>query len=150
MTGPILVLGYGNTLRGDDGVGPAVAEAVASWGLPHVRAEACHQLVPELIDVIATARLVILVDAEIGTGEVRTRPVVDSTEGDLLGHHFTPSRLLGMARELHGCCPECLLLTIPVKELTFGETFSGQARQGIEEALRQIRSLVNPSSSSPS
>jgi hypothetical protein len=31
------VIGYGNTLRGDDGIGPAVAEAVAALGLPGVR-----------------------------------------------------------------------------------------------------------------
>ena len=32
----ILVIGYGNTLRGDDGVGPKVAEAVAALALPGV------------------------------------------------------------------------------------------------------------------
>jgi len=32
-----LIIGYGNTLRGDDGAGPRVAEAVAGWGLPNVR-----------------------------------------------------------------------------------------------------------------
>ena len=30
----LLVIGYGNTLRGDDGLGPRVAEAVAALNLP--------------------------------------------------------------------------------------------------------------------
>ena len=33
----ILVVGYGNTLRGDDGVGPRVAEAIGKRQLPGVR-----------------------------------------------------------------------------------------------------------------
>ena len=32
-----LVIGYGNTLRGDDGVGPRVAEAIEKLNLPGVR-----------------------------------------------------------------------------------------------------------------
>lgn len=146
MTRPILVIGYGNTLRFDDGVGPAVAEAVASWGLPHVQTETCHQLVPELIDVIATARLVILVDAEISTGEVRARSVDDSNDADLLGHHFTPERLLGMTRAILGHCPKSVLITIPVKDLSFGEKLSEQARRGVVEALKIIRTYTGENS----
>jgi hydrogenase maturation protease len=46
----VLVLGYGNTLRRDDAVGPLAAEAVAGWGRPGVLALALPQLLPELAE----------------------------------------------------------------------------------------------------
>ena len=42
-----LVIGYGNTLRGDDGVGPRVAVAVEDLQLPGVRTLVCQLLTPE-------------------------------------------------------------------------------------------------------
>ncbi len=43
----ILVIGYGNSLRSDDGVGPFVAEAVEALRLPGVHTLICQQLSPE-------------------------------------------------------------------------------------------------------
>src|SRR5262245_16832288 len=65
----VMVLGYGNTLRRDDAVGPLVAEAVSRWGRPDVVALAVPQLVPELAEPLSRARLAIFVDAAL-TGKV--------------------------------------------------------------------------------
>ena len=59
----VLVIGYGNTLRGDDGVGPRVVEAIGTLGLPGVRTLICPLLTPELADPISRAEKVIFVDA---------------------------------------------------------------------------------------
>lgn len=59
----ILIIGYGNTLRSDDGAGQRVAELVAEWQLPNVRSLPLHQLTPELAENISQAKLVIFVDA---------------------------------------------------------------------------------------
>ena len=61
--GTILVIGYGNTLRSDDGVGPRVAMAVASREWPGFNAIAVQQLTPELAEPLAAAELAIFVDA---------------------------------------------------------------------------------------
>ncbi len=42
----VLVIGYGNTLRSDDGAGKRVAELVAEWQLLNVRSLLVHQLTP--------------------------------------------------------------------------------------------------------
>jgi len=45
----VLVIGYGNTLRGDDGLGQRAAEALAQRALPDgVEVLSCHQLTIEL------------------------------------------------------------------------------------------------------
>ena len=78
--GDFLVIGYGNTLRGDDGVGPRVAEAIHQLALPGVRALVCPMLTPELADPISRAHTVIFVDAAVDAPkEVQLRPL-DSTK----------------------------------------------------------------------
>jgi hydrogenase maturation protease len=61
----VVVIGYGNTLRGDDGAGPAVAQAIADRALPGVRSLAVPQLTPELAEIVAEANLVVFVDAAL-------------------------------------------------------------------------------------
>ena len=60
----MLIIGYGNPLRGDDGVGWRVAEA-AGTALPEGAATvlAVHQLTPELSAPISRAGRVVFVDA---------------------------------------------------------------------------------------
>src|SRR5262245_30725916 len=57
----VVVVGYGNELRGDDAVGPRVAQAVAAWDLPGVCGLAIHQLTPELAEILAAAARAIFV-----------------------------------------------------------------------------------------
>ena len=74
----LLVIGYGNTLRSDDGVGPKVADAVAALALIGVRALACPLLTPELADPVSQARVAVFVDAAVDAPlevQLLTRPV---------------------------------------------------------------------------
>src|SRR5579871_5606628 len=85
---PLLVVGYGSELRGDDAVGQRVAEQVGGWGMPLVRAIAQHQLTPELAQPLAGARMAIFVDAAVGNdGErVQVRSIAPATMDGGLGH----------------------------------------------------------------
>jgi len=72
----ILVIGYGNTLRRDDGVGVRAAEMMAADSrFADVEVLTAYQLTPELSLDIATASLVVFVDADVrglpGSIEVR-------------------------------------------------------------------------------
>ncbi len=60
----VLVIGYGNTLRGDDGVGQLVAVAVSKWQLPGVIALERHQLTAELAEPLSRAAIAIFVDSQ--------------------------------------------------------------------------------------
>jgi hydrogenase maturation protease len=63
----VLVVGYGNSLRGDDGVGwHAAGRLAADPRLAGARVLARHQLTPELAVDVAQASLVVLVDAVAG------------------------------------------------------------------------------------
>jgi hydrogenase maturation protease len=140
----LLVIGYGNELRRDDGVGPKVAAAVANWNLPGVQAIACHQLTPELTSPIAAAAHVVFVDAALGRdGSVQCREIEPDDNSEVMTHAANPSCLLALARRVFGRCPTASWLTLPVLDVDFGEELSPLACDGFKSALEKIRSLAN-------
>jgi Ni,Fe-hydrogenase maturation factor len=78
VAGPVLVIGYGNPLRSDDGVGPAVVARLAGDPrLAGVDLRALHQLTPELASDASGVSLLVLVDAGVAEapGEVSVRRI---------------------------------------------------------------------------
>jgi hydrogenase maturation protease len=136
-----LVIGYGNTLRSDDGAGYRVAEQVAEWGIEGVRSHPCHQLMPELAAEIAEADTVFFVDAMLPQPESLAIQVVSlapEAGSPALGHTLTPRALLWFSQTLYDHCPQAHLITIPSESFEFGEQFSAVAQQGIAAALGVI------------
>jgi hydrogenase maturation protease len=139
----LLVIGYGNTLRRDDGVGPRVAEAVAGLNLPGVEVLACPQLTPELAEPIARADVVVFVDAAVDAPhEVRFRQLAPAESSQIMAHAADPHTMLALSRDVFGRAPEAWWLTIPVEDLGFGEELSTLAKAGFETASEMIRELV--------
>ena len=139
----LLVIGYGNTLRGDDGVGPKVAEAIEALGLPGLRALSCALLAPELAEVVSKAATVVFVDAAVDAPrEVQLRKLTPAGTSQLMAHAASPATLLAMARDVFGHAPEGWLLTIPVQDMGIGEELSEFARKGFERAVETITKLA--------
>jgi len=139
----LLVIGYGNELRCDDGVGPKTAAAVAEWNLPKVRTLVCHQLTPELAPIIAEAQCVVFVDAAVASPIcVELRELQPDDSPPVMDHAADPLFLLDCAKKLFGHCPLAYWLTISVENMGFGENLSSGAREGLEIALEKIRALA--------
>jgi hydrogenase maturation protease len=139
----LLVIGYGNSLRGDDGVGPRVAEALEALNLPGVSTFAAGLLTPELAAAVAQAERVIFVDAAVdGSREVQLRPLAPADSSQIMAHAADPRTILALARDVFGRVPEAWWLTIPADELGFSEQLSPLAAKGVEEAVTRIRELA--------
>ena len=145
----ILVIGYGNSLRSDDGAGCRVADIVASWGLPHVRSLSVHQLTPELAEPIAQSQLTIFIDACVDSNlsDIKVCNVADLA-GDLaklslagMGHQFDPRSLLLLVQQVYGKNPVAYLLLLPAVNLDFGEKLSDITCQGVEQAVDFVKTL---------
>ena len=138
----LLVIGYGNTLRGDDGVGPRVAEAVGKLRMPGVRTLICPLLTPELADPISRAGTVIFVDAAVDApNQVRWRKLEPNETSQLMAHAADPRTMLAIARDVFGHVPEAWWLTIPAVDLGFREDFSPEAQRGFEAAVEKIQAF---------
>lgn len=143
---PVLLVGYGNPLRGDDGAGRRVAEALFdAWPESEVRVEASHQLLIELSAAVAEAGFVVFVDAAAaGTpGEVVERPVFASAASDdSLTHFLTPETVMAAARLWYGRAPAARLLTVCGGRFAHGESFSPRVAAALPVLTSRVRALV--------
>jgi hydrogenase maturation protease len=142
--GTILVIGYGNTLRADDGAGPCVAARASAWGWPGLTAIAVHQLTPELAEPLAAAELAIFLDARLADAseEVEIIPLEPAGSGGMDGHTSDPRSLLALAQAVYGRHPRAWLVTLPAADLALGERLSSTAERGVEAALAGIAALI--------
>ena len=84
---PWLVIGYGNTLRRDDGLGPRLAEAIDQLNLPGTQTISRALLTPELAEPIARARRLVFVDASIERQAiVRLRRLSPAASSQIMAH----------------------------------------------------------------
>jgi hydrogenase maturation protease len=143
-----LILACGNTLRGDDGAGPWLAE----WAEKRFAAEAgvCvvvrQQWTPELTEEMANAQSVLFIDCSIDSapGAIALLPIapVASVQG-LATHHLGAGELLALSRELYDSQPlNALLLTIGAGSTELGEVFSPAVTAALPEACRLIEETV--------
>lgn len=139
----LLVIGYGNTLRRDDGVGPRVAEAIEAMRLPRVWTLSLPQLSPEHGECLARVKQAIFVDASIDAsidapGEVHMRPLEPAASTRVTAHSVSAPTLLAIARDLFGRAPRSWILTISATDLTFGEELSPAVAAAAEAAIAKI------------
>jgi hydrogenase maturation protease len=146
-----LLIGWGNPLRGDDGVGQAIAAAVERWGQPQLEVVEAVQLTPELAPLLAAARRVLFVDAEAGaaavTGGWRLEPVPPLEPGgttaawssQALSHHASPGVLLMLAETLYGRRPPAWQLLVAAHACGFGSGLSPATEALLPGALAAVR-----------
>ena len=142
--GGVIVVGIGNALRGDDAVGPRVAELLAAGGhLPEARIEARHQLTPELAEDIAAARLVVLVDAvsDGAPGRVHVNKLVG--RGQSLGSHAVdPAVLVDLASSLYGRTPPVVLISVSAEQFELGAGLSPALESVLPSVVDTVIAVV--------
>ena len=141
----ILIIGFGNPLRGDDGLGPAALRELEPVITGDVEFIECHQLVPELADDLSKADLAILIDAaeegEPGAVVVtEVYPVVPP--GQSFTHHVNPSSLLAMAAELFGHAPRAFLITVAGVDFGCKTELSTAIQQALREIVQRVQEIV--------
>lgn len=131
----LLIIGYGNELRGDDASGLHVARALAAEGY---RAIETHQLLPELAEEIASASRVVFVDCDLNLapGEVAVTPVQTTAGG--LHEPCSPAMLLQLAAEVYGAYPEARIIGIGPECLDLGAPLSTRVQSSIGNAIREV------------
>jgi hydrogenase maturation protease len=146
----MLIIGIGNPLRSDDGLGWAVAQQLAQNGDMGSNIHMAHQLTPEWAQEMAAADLVILIDAsrEGEPGEIRMRPLASSAPPGAVGtHSTTPEELAALTTGVYGHCPPIVLVSMTGADFSLGEHFSTIVAQRLPlvcEAVHQVYVPFNP------
>jgi len=137
---PLLIIGFGNVLRCDDGVGARVAETLQDLlALPGVEILGVQQLTPELMIPIARAERVIFIDAarDGRPGELRRREVVAQASG-VFTHATTPEALLADATTLYGSRATGVLFSVTGESFEFGDRLSPAVESAMAELVATI------------
>jgi hydrogenase maturation protease len=151
-----LVVGFGNLYRRDDGVGPAVVNALrARQGRPPIDPEddgfddlgqpldsvILHQLVPELAETAAGYDLIVFVDAHVGSWPeaLHIEHLEACYKAPLVSHHIHPCTILQLAQTLTGAArPAGVVLSIRGYDFDFGEGLSAETAAGVPQAVAHI------------
>jgi hydrogenase maturation protease len=143
-----LLLACGNTLRGDDGIGPWLADWAEERFAdePLMKVISRQQWTPELAADLAEAESALFLDCstESEAGSINVIHVKPAERAEGVGtHHVSAAELLGMAQDLYGSLPsQALLLTIGAGSTELSEEFSQVVLDAIPKACAQLEQIL--------
>jgi hydrogenase maturation protease len=151
MSPQVLVLGLGNPLRGDDGVGPRVIEELNRRGLPEgVTALDGGTDGFDLLHVLAGWERAIIVDAaDVGRepGQyVRFTPeearLVESADGFSL-HNAGLAEVLALAKAVGQPLPELVIFGVQPEKIGWGEGLSPAVEAALPDIVNAVLNEIN-------
>ena len=138
----ILVIGYGNPGRQDDGLGPAAIAEIENMGLPNLTAFDNYQLnIEDALDV-AAHDIVWFIDAAKTGPSYSVRAVSPSSSIEFTSHIVRPETILAIAGQCYGGSPQAFLLAIRGYEFEFIEALTPAARQNLDAALAMLTERI--------
>jgi hydrogenase maturation protease len=155
----LLIIGYGNPDREDDGVAWHILCALTiKLGLASPASYedefpeyalvdfAFHlQLTPEMAEDISAYQYICFVDAHTGNipEPVRLINVESEFQASPFTHHLTPQSLLSMCETIYGKKPDAALLSVIGHRFLFSRQLSEETAQLVPESLELIWNWMN-------
>jgi hydrogenase maturation protease len=144
----ILIMGYGNPLRGDDALGQVAADHLAQRFAEddEVHVRAVHQLTPDLAQQISTYERAVLIDVRHAAPAGRVfleevQPAAQPPSG-AFSHYVTPGELLLLADILYGARPSLFLAGATSTSFDVGAPLSAPVQEALPLLYEQIAALV--------
>jgi len=141
----VMVIGYGNPLRGDDGVGWVAAQRLGERvQSEQITSIGVHQLTPELAETISKVDRVIFIDAAVNqpAGYLSYRSVEPVNAGRLMAHHLSPEALLAMSKRLFGRCPQAHLITVGGECFEHRDDLSPAVERACERLVVHLQEML--------
>lgn len=142
-----LVIGYGNPLRRDDGVGWVLAEELEKrYSQSHVECRMSIQLVPEMAARFGEFDQVLFIDAAVSgnPGFISINEVKKGQASEKpLNHEFDFDEMVSFAEMFHPKIPQLTLFTVSGSDFSFGAGLSEQVAASIPGALVALEEFIN-------
>lgn len=140
----ILIIGYGNTLRNDDGAGPFVAGELNRKYGNKINIIETHQLLPEIAENISKHKIIIFIDAFISDKnyEVIVEKIELQNNYFSFSHIYSAETLMSISKELYNTNAEAYIIKIPAVDFNFGDKLSEVTKTKCFEAIKKIENLI--------
>lgn len=147
----ILIYGYGNPGRQDDGLGPALVAFVDEWlkeeRMEHVTVDSNYQLQVEDVTLIHDKGFVIFVDASMDESvrDIKLERIKADPQSTFSMHAVSPQYILALCTKMYGQHPPAWLLHIRGYEWEFNHDLTRPARQNMGKGCETLREIIrNP------
>lgn len=148
----IWIIGYGNSRRGDDGIGPYMVKTLKKMIMHNERIHfrSIPQLTPDLIDDLQKADFILFIDATVknlkkGWRFLKIQP--DFSYLPFLTHHVTPEFLLGLLQSVYMRCPSAWLVSVQGYGFGIEEEIYPETERNIAGAVsfvcRFMKKIIN-------
>lgn len=138
------MIGVGNTLRGDDGIGASVCTMIEQLQLTGVSTITTHQLHIEQAEDFSAYDILIIVDAAVTGDEVVFNEVLESgSDAHPASHHINAATLLSLLKKLYKKEIQMMLCAVPGENFDMGEQLSSTAQKNAGIAAGTIISWLD-------
>ncbi|NQU43773.1 hydrogenase maturation protease [bacterium] len=144
----ILLIGYGNPGRLDDGLGPALAAEAEKWNIPGLTVESDYQLTVEDAELVARHETVIFADASVNGAEpfalewLEPKPTLSFST-----HSVEAAAVLGLAHQMFGAKTAGYVLGIRGYMFdAFEERLSDKAKENLRAAAEYMKKTLSEGS----
>lgn len=134
----IVLVGFGNEFRRDDGLGIKLLYLIDEK-IPKIKIQ---ELSVDLIDEIKNFEIVIFIDASIEGENINFRKIEKEKKFSFLTHHMSPEELLIWAENINKKNYEFYLLSIKGYDFDFGEGLSDKANENLLKAKDFLQNFL--------
>jgi len=136
----LLIFGYGNPGRGDDGLGLELIERITSLNCTDVACQIGMQLQVEHVDDLQEHDQVLFIDADMScNAPFEFSEVFPEKNDSYTSHAMNPAALLHAYRQVYKQdAPPAFLLRIRGYDFELGESLSAQASANLEAAAKLV------------
>jgi hydrogenase maturation protease len=134
-----LLIGVGNPLRGDDGIGQWICEQAAKWKLQHLHVRAMQQLTIDLLEELQNFSAVIIADASDQKVPATLEEVDASENGYASSHHADAATLRALHRNLYQQSTVWHSLGIKASKFEMGQPISKETLANGAVALQLLK-----------
>lgn len=142
MKNQIAIVGIGNALRGDDGLGNYIAGTIEQLQIKNVKTFIVHQLQIELLEELQDFNSVIFVDASLKNEEVIFEEIKQDLSVASSSHRISAEMLVQLSKKLYQKQIHFYSCAVKGYYFNMGESISPQAKANAKKAIEKILSFI--------
>ncbi|MFN8253828.1 MAG: hydrogenase maturation protease [Ferruginibacter sp.] len=149
MTTPkgILLIGVGNTIKSDDGIGAYICSCIHSMQLPGVRVLTVHQLDSTLMEDLVASGIIIIADACVEDTNVSFLKLnAGGPAGVTSPHYMSAALLMQMTKLIHNIELPLYVCSVAGYDFSTGEQLSDRAKKNADKAVSIISTWIKDNS----
>jgi hydrogenase maturation protease len=140
----ICIVGVGNDIRSDDGIGSYVCNAFEKMSIPGFTILHVQQLDVEIIEELLPYRHILIVDASMDGNDVDLYELAHGVVAPLSSsHHINVAMLTALAQRLYSKKLSLFICAVRGYDFEMGNMLSEKAKANCNQAISQIHEWVN-------